>query len=531
MDKRSQFQQPTRSVSPDPEFMDRDDDRSEETEHPARPDVPDAPDAVPDAFEETEHPARPDVPDAPDAVPDALSEQRTDQASEDVHILVLEEEMEKEQKLNLKQLLVKISKRKKADYMQEIDNNFETEKQLLVKDNPKRFSQTGLETRISKAKRVVSATYKKLRSTKVSRGEAKQLEALQAQNLEKLGNLEWTLSNLGLLLEAEVYLRCHQSVVAAWVPTHGNWALVAICVHGSSRYLVTAVEEDFVKRFFTTHALEVGRYRSGFALVKKYDRRDTLEETMFAKARKLNEQQWEVMDKDGTVAVVDSSWTADPQNLSEFDKSTIQNIWKAGSVEFHPITPGSTISINQLPPPAGGGKGKLCMPPVLYRSKFGEHLCIAKSVASALAGIGYPDLARVFFFEVQKKIQESLSMFKVVDQALLQVGFRTERINLKGLKLSCQCGPMTDIVQRISNEFGKNCLVMAGLRGRRNNVNHCIVIANGKVVYDCNKSFAEALSVSCLETCCGGSGFHSFSFAKRFVVAGKWFAKKSEDRS
>lgn len=495
--KRSTFLSQTRSISPEPE-IDSNDDPYEQTEQQAR-----------------------------QYARGGLLEQPTDQACEDVHIVVLDGEIEMEQLQHLEQLLAIVSKRKKPDSLHETDNRLETEKQLLVKANPKRFSQTQLEARISRVRKVVTETYKKIQSAKVSRGDVKRLEVLQAKNLENLEGLEWTIDNLGLLLEAEVYLGCHQSVVAAWVPAHRTSTMVAIRVHGINRYIVLPVEDAFVENFFTTHALEGGRFGSGFSLVSKYDRRETLEATIFAKARKLNQQQWEVMDRDGKVTVIDSSWLADPQNLSAIDKAFITSCWEAGSVEFQRITPGSAIAINQLPPAGGETLGR-SLPPVLYRSKIGEHLCIAKSVASALAGVGYPDEARMFFFRVQEEIQGALSMFNLVDRALLGVGIRTISIRLKGLKLSSECGSMTNVVERLQTQFRKHGLVLAGLRGRRNNCNHCIVIANGEVVFDCNKSAAETLSAASLETCCGGAGFHSFAFAKRLVVAGKWFAKKSK---
>ena len=58
---------------------------------------------------------------------------------------------------------------------------------------------------------------------------------------------------------------------------------------------------------------------------------------------------------------------------------------------------------------------------------------------------------------------------------------------------------MMGVVERIRKHFKKHRFVLASLRGRTNCVNHCIVIANGEVVFDCNRPQAESLSVASLE--------------------------------
>ena len=153
------------------------------------------------------------------------------------------------------------------------------------------------------------------------------------------------------------------------------------------------MDKTVARGLLTNRALNGTRYRSdGFAVIRKYDLRETMESTTYVKIRKVGQGKWVAMDKDGHVAQMSDALARSTDNVPHVSYIEAVSRYKTGDKRPVILIPGSSrLTVNLAANKLVENHG---LPLLAYTNKPGEHLCMVAALTSALHYLGYPELCQ-----------------------------------------------------------------------------------------------------------------------------------------
>jgi len=364
-------------------------------------------------------------------------------------------------------------------------------------------------------------------------------------------DLTWSLNNWGNQLQAEAALSfpC-RNIVAVWQPKPGDGAFVAVKLEPSVVAIVS-VEETYMKMHFTEAALQGLRYRDTYNSPQKLHFQSELDKVTPRKARMDKAGKWSIMTQDGDNVEVSEKYVKDLENMGGWDYEKIKGACMAqikGGMEpaFFQLSEGHVKGTASMPAKetafgsalAAGGVPMVDREgeqrwthhstqrfggwpaadqkqiKIEHQAPWGDHFCMARSIAALLHALGHPEAACQFLDDAVRRIEAS-KINRVQIEMVEHV-----RASLKALHIGMR-------VTKDRSFWKTQGMFLVSLRGSKGGLNHAVSIAGG-LVYDSNQTWALPLSAESLDAVCGGSGFGGFLWVRELIIRKKCFLKQSK---
>jgi hypothetical protein len=356
-----------------------------------------------------------------------------------------------------------------------------------------------------------------LSNAKLLSGSKDQLKAKQT-----LSDLRWYHENLERQLEVEIFLECHEAVVAVHIyegeKAGGNVAVRVL----NAMVLFVDVESSYLRKLLTAHSYMMPKYRLAHAWINKYHRRETFDATTFFQARKLNDKEWEVKDVAGATVTVTANWAQQKGNIGGLSKQKVLRQYDidkdscCNTNTFVKLEDGSRTSTNLLQPPCNALSTR-----IKYRNVGDEEHCVVKALASAMHTKGDTIAAASIVSQVVATTKKCISGHQHIARegspTMLLIQDALSKHNLKLGRMSgrrgCRrAGKSHQKRSRITDVKGcaqlamLDFIVLASLRGKTNGVLHCVAFYDG-LMFDPNATTAAEVTSATLDRACGGSGY------------------------
>ena len=359
-------------------------------------------------------------------------------------------------------------------------------------------------------------------------------------------HLTWSLDNWENQLRAEAALSFpHRNIVAVWQPKPGHGAFVAVKLEPSVVAIVS-VEQSYMKMYFTEAGLQGRRYREAYNSPQKLHFQSELDKVTPRKAKMDRAGKWSIMTQHGDSVEVSEKYVKNLENMGELDYEKIKTHCKAQiddglEPDFVQLSEGHVKETASLPAKgralSAGGIPMLDREgeqrwthhstqkfggwpaadqkqiKIEHQAPWGDHFCMARSIAALLHALGHPEAACQFLDDAVRRIEAS-KINKVQIEMVEHV-----RASLKAFRIGMR-------VTKDRSFWKAQGMFLVSLRGSKGGLNHAVSIAGG-LVYDSNQTWALPLSAESLDAVCGGSGFGGFLWVRELVIRKKCFLKQS----
>lgn len=332
---------------------------------------------------------------------------------------------------------------------------------------------------------------------------------------EKVKSIEedW-LGSLEEHIEDAIFLEAHTTIIAVRMGQSSSYC-VRWARQGCFRVMETTKHD--LKCFLSDDALWSGRFvQASFAPVRKYDRRETVESTTFAKATKCANNRWMLLDQHGESVTVGDKWARSPLNLPPdlHKECLLRYKTKDNHMCLVDIPPGSSRVLSRA-------TKESCMrnpssPPIVYLNLPKCHNCMAGALSSSLHFLGFADIAQ----QIWKRATEDIK----IDSRFVQnfVGLLVNPL-LRKHKMILQKNGKNNRFDPLATSDADRCLRLAKLKPKCGGLNHVVAFAGGHI-FDPNRSFALPITKENLETVCDGTGYCSLYWC--YSLLGKGLRNK-----
>ena len=238
----------------------------------------------------------------------------------------------------------------------------------------------------------------------------------ERQRRKDLANLKWTLKHQETLCRMELSLE-YPPLVYELKHCGSGW--IAKLWHSNNEVIYPIqVEDSFVQDLLTPHAYNRDSFKSKYGRVGKYDRQETIDDTLFRSIRRSGEDEFIVTDLHGRDIPVTYDWVT---NNLEVD--AIADISIGGQSDPLPIgsaaKPGQVTNVNNV------------MPKVQFQQGPDQQHCLVKSLASGMFFRGLQKestiLASAYESGKMKNNKDQLKLFRGVVQFAMK-GYKKSRL-------------------------------------------------------------------------------------------------------
>jgi len=388
--------------------------------------------------------------------------------------------------------------------VQMIEDEYNEHLRELIESDRDKYDPTTIQRNIQKEKDEI------LPAIRDPKAKERRQSAIQWEE-DWLQNIEQHQEDAVFAMEPVSFAALMMSKTTAFAIIHGR----------NNRISVVDIGKTTAKNLLTPLAYKDNRYRANcFAVVAKCHRRETVDQTDFAKIIQTADNVFRLTDEAGTHAYVTSSWAKDKDNVHPATLRETTKRWRNNDNRPVRFQPGSlprkfVPARNNDNRPVRFQPGSLprkFVPATIKYPNDNRQLCVASALASSLHLMGHTLAADSIFKAAvnstalkrdAKKIDNHF-LHGIVNPILYKNGLRIVRNDRNSRYNPLDQGSASDAILQI-----------AKLKTVRGHFNHVVAFLPGDCIVDGNQKLTLPLNADSLDLACSGFGYLSLHWSYR----------------